>query len=123
MLYEQSFDDGQWDTCKSTTLEGTGLREWGIHRLDDCHRVGGVYYIRVWDATQVANSCSFTIVYRLTRSPVSNIYKDKITSYTSKKDKVGIAYYRIAIPAEEFIDITQISSILFLYFIALLPLL
>lgn len=102
----QSFDDGEWDTCEQTTLEGVGLREWGIRRQSPCHRVGGVLYIRVWDAKQVAESCTFSIVYRITRPVFSYLYKSKSIGFTSKKDKVGIAYYKIVIPKEEFVDVT-----------------
>lgn len=103
----QSFDDGTWDTCKSTTLEGVGLREWGIHQYDACHIVGGVYYIRIWSDPTATETCDFTIVYRITRPIATQLWRGKNVGFTSKAKNPGIAYYRVNIPKEEFVDVTQ----------------
>ena len=87
-----------------------GLREWGIHQYDDCHRVGSVYYIRVWDEAQATESCTFTVVYRITRSPATQLYKGKQVGFTSKSHKMGIAYYRVNIPKEDFVDVTYVFT-------------
>ena len=95
-----------WDTCKSTTLEGVGLREWGINQRDECHTVSGVYYIRIWSDAQSTETCNFGIVYRITRSPATQLYQGKKVGYTSKAKKIAVAYYRVNIPKEEFVDVT-----------------
>lgn len=81
-----------------------GLLEWGIGRLDPCWRLGAVYYIRAWTKNEVTKPQKYTIVFRLGRTPSSYIYKGKTRSYQTREELPSIAYYKINIPKEEFVD-------------------
>ena len=71
--------------------------------------MGGVYYIRVTSDPSATNPCEFTITPRITRVDFQYLYTGKQHRFISRGTDVGIGYYRVQIPSEEFVDVQSMT--------------
>ena len=63
-----------------------------------------MYYVRAWTANEVVKPQKFSIVFRLGPVQTTYLYKGKTMHYQTRQELPSIAYYKIYMPKEEFVD-------------------